>query len=296
MKKNAVIVVTYNRKELLKLNLKALMEQSYNDFDIIVVDNNSNDGTGEYVKGLNNDRIKYFNTEKNIGGAGGFNYGVRKAIENKYDYAWLMDDDTIPEKDSLKSIMKKVEILDDNFSYISSIVEWTDHSICKMNKQIINENFLENYKMVKEGLIELERASFVACFINLDIANKVGLPIKEFFIYGDDWEYTLRLINEKKAFLDTESIVMHKMKENSTASIVDIPQEKIDRCFYNYRNSFYISKRCGKKATIKYILRYFVDLLKVIVMSKNKKIKRVYVMTKGLICGINFNPKIEYVE
>lgn len=42
--------------------------------------------------------IFYFNTGRNLGGAGGFNFGVRKAYEAGYDYIWLMDDDTIVEK------------------------------------------------------------------------------------------------------------------------------------------------------------------------------------------------------
>lgn len=59
----ACIVVTYNRKELLKQNLDALLNQSYNKFDILIIDNNSNDGTFNYIKKyLNLERISYINT------------------------------------------------------------------------------------------------------------------------------------------------------------------------------------------------------------------------------------------
>ena len=50
MKKIVAVVVTYNRKKLLKENLNALLNQSYKDFDILLIDNASTDGTKEYVK------------------------------------------------------------------------------------------------------------------------------------------------------------------------------------------------------------------------------------------------------
>lgn len=69
----AAIVVTYNRKILLRENLQALCKQSYEKLDILIIDNASTDGTYEYIKDLLNDaRILYFNTGANLGGAGGF--------------------------------------------------------------------------------------------------------------------------------------------------------------------------------------------------------------------------------
>ena len=138
MKKIVAVVVTYNRKKLLKENLNALLNQSYKDFDILLIDNASTDGTKEYVKEeLENEKITYINTGANLGGAGGFNFGVREAIERGYDYAWLMDDDTIPTETALESLANKTELLKGDFSFLSSLCKWTDGNIATMNKQII---------------------------------------------------------------------------------------------------------------------------------------------------------------
>lgn len=89
MNKYAEVIVTYNRKKLLKENIEALLNQTFKDHDILIVDNNSNDGTKEMVAEIQDKRIKYYNTEKNLGGAGGFAFGLRKAIELGYLYAWM---------------------------------------------------------------------------------------------------------------------------------------------------------------------------------------------------------------
>ena len=72
------IIVTFNRKELLGEAIEALCSQTIQSFDIMVVDNASTDGTKEYIFSyVNNGTIQYFNTGKNIGGAGGFHFGQR---------------------------------------------------------------------------------------------------------------------------------------------------------------------------------------------------------------------------
>lgn len=64
----AVLVVTYNRVNLLKENIEALLNQTRNDLDIYIVDNASSDGTAELVEKYmeNNSNIFYYNTGSNL--------------------------------------------------------------------------------------------------------------------------------------------------------------------------------------------------------------------------------------
>ena len=106
-KKILAVVVTYNRKELLCECLDALLHQECSFLDILIVDNASTDGTHEYIeKYLKDKRVIYENTGSNIGGAGGFNYGMKLGVKLGYDYIWLMDDDTIVKKDSLTKLLE----------------------------------------------------------------------------------------------------------------------------------------------------------------------------------------------
>ena len=136
-KRVGTIVVTFNRKKMLKECIEALLKQSYDNQEILVIDNASTDGTKDYIKKLiDHKKVFYYNTGKNSGGAGGFNYGVREALKHGYDYLWLMDDDSIAEdKDALKILVEKAAYLKDNFSFLAGLVKWTDGSLCTMNVQ-----------------------------------------------------------------------------------------------------------------------------------------------------------------
>ena len=195
-KRVGTIVVTFNRKKMLKECIEALLKQSYDNQEILVIDNASTDGTKDYIKKLiDNKKVFYYNTGKNSGGAGGFNYGVREALKHGYDYLWLMDDDSIAEdKDALKILVEKAAYLKDNFSFLAGLVKWTDGSLCTMNVPKLDEHgWYDKYDLFKEDLVPIESSTFVSFFANVKHVKEVGLPIKEFFIYGDDWEYSLRL-------------------------------------------------------------------------------------------------------
>ena len=75
----AAVVVTYNRLPLLRQCLAALAAQTAQDLTIFLVDNASTDGTAEAVAEMALPNLVYRNTGKNLGGAGGFAYGVREA-------------------------------------------------------------------------------------------------------------------------------------------------------------------------------------------------------------------------
>ncbi|MBO7515934.1 MAG: glycosyltransferase, partial [Lachnospiraceae bacterium] len=136
MNKIAAIVVTYNRVLLLTECVEALIKYA-EGADILIIDNNSTDNTKETIRPyVDNKRVFYYNTGANLGGAGGFNYGMKVAYEKGYDYFWLMDDDTIVEKSTLEELVKAIDMVPDSkFGYLSSIAYWIDGSICVMNDQ-----------------------------------------------------------------------------------------------------------------------------------------------------------------
>ncbi|MEO2068223.1 MAG: glycosyltransferase family 2 protein, partial [Desulfurobacteriaceae bacterium] len=266
--KNTVcaVVVTYNRKNLLMECLDALRKQTRPVQAIYLIDNASTDGTPElllekgYIEKLppkdltepwekefelknltdgQSIRFHYVRMHENTGGAGGFYEGVKRAYEKGYDWLWLMDDDTVSEKETLLKLQEKSSILNEKkIGFICSKVVWTDGTPHFMNlpsvKPIINGipfNFYED----KEVLV-VESASFVSLLVNRKVIERVGLPLREFFIWADDVEYTLRIT--KSGFLGLyvrDSIAIHKTKTNYSATTV------YDwRFYYNVRNWLWI--------------------------------------------------------
>lgn len=292
-----VVVVTYNRKKLLKENIEALLNQTNKNFDVFIIDNASTDGTQEYIKEYTeNHSIKYFNTGVNLGGAGGFNYGMKKAVEANYKYIWAMDDDTIPYENALEKLILADEKLKGNYGFLSSIVLWKDSTICKMNKQKICKNWHEDGQYLKDTLIRTYYATFVSFFIKSETVKKEGLPIKEFFIWGDDVEYTDRLSKNNKCYIVGNSQVLHKTNNNEGSNIAKDEKNRIDRYKYAYRNEMYVAKRNGIRGITRQICKILLHIIRVIIYSKKNKMKKIWIILKSSFKGILFNPKIEYIS
>ncbi|MCB9247374.1 MAG: glycosyltransferase [Ignavibacteriales bacterium] len=97
--KIAAVVVTYNRLGLLKECIDSLRGQTRKLDEIIVVNNDSKDGTKEWLE-EQKDVTKIH--QENLGGAGGFHNGMKAAYEKGYDWIWLMDDDCLPKLNALE--------------------------------------------------------------------------------------------------------------------------------------------------------------------------------------------------
>lgn len=300
MKKVAAIVVTYNRKELLRECLQALLAQTIPDLDILLIDNASTDGTKEYITDIveENPSIRYMNTGSNLGGAGGFHYGLKKAYEMGYDYMWIMDDDTIPYPDALEQLFIADKKLKGRYGFLSSCVLWTDGSYCNMNKPTLDQECsVDEYEMLGQGVIRACRATFVSLLFKRKTIERVGLPLKQYFIWGDDQEYTLRISRRIPSYFVTDSRVVHKMKNNKGSDISVDDYERIDRYELAFRNDGCTAYRNG----IMYIISYFelvAYMYKKILCEKGNgyKCKRMWVLTKGFVKGLFFRPQIEYVD
>lgn len=296
------VVVTFNKVNLLKECLDSLLNQKdiqKIDLQIYVVDNNSTDGTREFLihQKKRCERIHLILNSANIGGAGGFYTGIKAAMKNDVDYLWLMDDDTIPDLTALSCLIQAKEKISGGgraFSYLASKVNWIDGNPCLMNIPNVSKNWTD----APLGFVQLESTTFVSMFIDSKYVENVGLPLKEFFIWGDDIEYSRRLSSEAPGFFVPDSIVVHKMKNNVGTNLLEDERDRIPRYFYDIRNSFYLNRKLGKKAIARFIIvDYFYMVLK-LCFRKNVKyrLKKLFVLNKGFWKGISFNPVIEYLD
>lgn len=297
MRNIVAIVVTYNRKELLKECINALKKQTTPLTKILIIDNHSTDGTKEYIKDeLSDENVCYEYLEENIGGAGGFNIGIRKAVELGGDYLWVMDDDTIPENNSLSELLETSTQLGDDFGFLASKVLWKDGTPCLMNIPKVSEDWIYQSEYLTQGLLQLESASFVSLFVRKDAVMKCGLPIREFFIWGDDVEYTSRLSKDYKNYYCEKSVVVHKMNVNERTDIYTDSGTRLRRYEYLFRNMAYTANQRGFWGTLKYTFRGTITSLKIIFRAKDKRLTRAGIVLKGVWKGIFFNPKIEYIK
>lgn len=289
------VVVTYNRKELLAECISHLLEQTYCAFDIFIVDNHSTDGTADYIGNyLNDDRVKYYDTGANLGGAGGFQYGLKKAVEEGYEYIWLMDDDSMPSETALEKLVEADEQLDSHEGFLSSKVIWTDGEICNMNIQ--RTSATKRVEDFSTPTVPIVVASFVSLFVPTSVIRDVGLPFKEFFIWTDDWEYTKRIANKYPSYLINDSVVVHKTASNTGSNIALDSEDRLKRYEYAYRNEMYFYKREGFKGLCYYLMKIILHSYRVIIHAPNMKRERLKIIYTNAYKGISFDPEVEFPE
>lgn len=297
--KIVAVVVTYNRSSLL-LECVAALKKSNIKTDILIVNNASTDNTEELVLPLvDNQQIFYVNTMRNLGGAGGFNFGLKKAYEMGYNYFWLMDDDTIVEQNSLTNILNAAAEVNYNFGFISSYAKWIDGSTCVMNHHLVAAGWGKEKALLQKGILRIEIATFVSFFTRREVVEGIGLPIKEYFIWGDDTEYSLRISKKFPSYLAFNSEVVHKMKENqNTSKFADVTDiNRIERMAFTYRNGCCTNKRLGKRKLFRYALHCLNEIFLVLRTSKCFKLKKIWIIAFNFVKGlIFFNPKIEFLK
>ena len=189
----AAVVVTYNRLEMLRHLVETLAEVPGLD-DVLVVDNASTDGTGEWLAGLDDRRVHARTLATNTGGAGGFHDGLGWAVDLGADLVWLMDDDGMPEPGCLETLLAHDGELD---FWGPVVVDLADP------ERLVFPIRLPGGTRVVHAMSDVRRASddglirgivipFNGVLVTRELVARIGLPRAEFFIWGDDHEYRLR--------------------------------------------------------------------------------------------------------
>jgi rhamnopyranosyl-N-acetylglucosaminyl-diphospho-decaprenol beta-1,3/1,4-galactofuranosyltransferase len=189
----AAVVVTYNRLDLLRDLVDALVKVPDLD-EILVVDNASTDGTGEWLVGVGDERVLTRTLATNTGGAGGFHEGLRWAVERGADLAWLMDDDGMPDPDCLATLLRHAG----DFDFWGPVVvdredpERLVFPIRLPGGTRVVHAMSDVRRAASDGLIRDIVIPFNGVLVTRALVGQIGLPRKEFFIWGDDHEYRLR--------------------------------------------------------------------------------------------------------
>lgn len=301
MRKICAIIVTYNRPELLCRCVKALLQQD-TPVHVFIYDNHSRNRADEYLRSQellpqNDEAITYYYAEENTGGAGGFHNALRMAEEMQFDEFILMDDDgfAINENTVSQLLLAREKVGD--YAIVNSLV------VCDPDTLQLSFSLNRSYdgklaqSWAQDGLLEKFISPFNGTMVSKEIVRKIGYPRKEFFVYGDETEYTLRALkNGISLYTAVNSLYYHPtyigMKKKflgHTFTVSDIPMWKV---YCSARNSTYYSKLYfGCFAVAKTILRLYLN----VPLCPRHKLMRAKYITRGIwdgLCG-NFSRKLD---
>ena len=266
----AVVIVTYNRIELLKECIEHVINQTHPFDKIVIVDNCSQDGTVDYLKTLEDDArfIIKFETE-NLGGSGGFKDGMDIASKLDCDYILMIDDDAILDKDYIYECDKYLSV-NPGTAAVSGTVKTNGIIQLGHRRRISNDLMFKEVDVPEEeynnNTFNYDLSSFCGLVVKREIILEVGLPIAEYFILFDDTEYSLRLKNYGGIVNVNKSILNHKTKipNNTGKYVVDW------KMYYSYRNRYLLAKKHFYPITVLIMrLKYDAFILNAWVKGRN---------------------------
>lgn len=237
------VVVTWNRLGLLQESVAAIRAQTHPMAAIVVVDNASTDGTAAWL--ADESGLDVAGLRENTGGAGGFAIGIERALAHAPDLVWLLDDDTVPTDTAAEELVRAWAShpgLGDSPrpAVVASRVVWTDGRDHPMNTPRPKPGAPAGERAAAErvGTVPIRSASFVSIMCDAGRVRERGLPVADYFLWNDDFEYSTRLIRGGAGLYVPSSVVVHKTKVFGSTDA-----DPGDRFFYEVRNKLWLFGR-----------------------------------------------------
>lgn len=285
-----VVVVTYNRRALLETCLLALARQTLRPKRIFVLDNASTDGTAQWLsqwlpKNLPNGEL--IALDENSGGAGGFSFGLQKALSEEGDWVWMMDDDAEPYTTALDELMKIADCPKNIYGSLATNggdTSWTT-------------TILDSPVRITDKAAEVPSKArtlslpFLGFLVHRQLVDVIGLPDSGFFIAADDIEYCLRAEHAgAKIFVAGRSRIEHPKAQRNiiklpTGNLVYLKLPPWKR-YYDTRNRILIARKYyGMKLLTHTLPGSFARLVVALIREPNRLLQ-LWAFLAGIVDGL----------
>lgn len=288
------VVLTFNRKELLKKCLNAIIGQTANCAQLIVVDNASHDGTSEMLQ-IDYPTVQLCRLSENVGAAGGFNLAMRLGVAVGAEFLWVMDDDVIADEVALQELLDSYNYLtanDQNPPFVISSArapQGLATNVPDIDRSMNSLRYRSWPQFLDQGIVPVQRATFVSILFPVATFAKYGFPIASMFIWGEDTEFTIRITKKEPGYFCGRSKVTHV---RATAGSLDIRYERnpdrLEWYRHEIRNRVYICRRHGSvRSTLDYIWKTARKALR---LAARGDFTRAQIIVHGLTRGLMFKP------
>ena len=263
----AVVVVTYNRADLLVGMLAGLAAQTRLPDAVIVVDNASTDHTKQVLDAAGNAGLVRLHMTDNLGGAGGFHAGVEAAHQQGFDRIWLMDDDVVPAPDCLAVLLAHDEhclmaVREDSRGRLvekaATRFDLRNPLAIRPKTAMVESSYGERSAMPE--LVELENVAFEGFLVRREVIDAIGLPDPSYFIFYDDVDFAVRARRAGFRIWAVRDAVLVRQLDFDQQHALDTWKG-----FYMFRNLFVVHFRYGENALVR--LKPWVITAGVILLS-----------------------------
>jgi GT2 family glycosyltransferase len=255
----AAAIVAYNKVELLKLGVSSLRTQTHPPDEIIIINNESTDGTAEWLAEQEDLFVVH---QPNSGSAGGFFSALKIGYERKHDWIFCMDDDVVLLEDTLEKLLKSPHSASSSTGFLCCRV--VDPERRTYMTPMPTEVFPRWYDSIGESMcIRVGEACWAGLMINREAIRRCGLPIREFFTWEEDREYSERVARKMPCYCVLDSVVVHyqgKVLRDSRVKQLHQARNKFARVIISdiptRTKAYYIAKYCGWLAASIIVRKY----------------------------------------
>jgi len=237
----SVIIPTYNQANFIDKAIKSVLKQTYQDFEIIVIDDGSTDNTEEIIRCFKDKRVKYIKKyKKNRGISVARNIGI-KVARGKYVALLDSDDEWLPEK-----LDKQIKILQDGSPELGAVYS----NLCYIDENGKNTNKLRNPK--KEGYIyeDLLGKNHVGApstlLIRKECFHQVGL-FDDLLNAQQDWDMWIRIAKYYRFALIKIPLVKYRLHSNQLSKNLGVKIITANRILVKYANELEKRPRAHSK-------------------------------------------------
>ncbi len=286
MGKIAIVMVNYNGKKFQNETLRSIENFTYKNFEVIIVDNASTDGSVQACK----DEfpwVKFIELNENTGVAHGNNVGIKYALKRDFEYILLLNNDVEMQSDILDILLKDasraVITIPKIFYYDKKKVIWSAGAFVDWEMgypQHHGYNRLDGPAFNKKRAVEC--APTCCMLIHRDVFQKVGYMDPAYFLYYDDTDFCLRAVDKGiKILYIPEAVMWHKVHSSTGGKSVS----KIS-VYYMSRNRLYLLHKNKDKTTKKTYPAVVKNIWEELVSYDKKKFsKYVFIGVKDYLFG-----------
>mgnify|MGYP001324756339 CR=1 FL=1 len=207
----SVVVITRNRVDLLEDCVKSVLNQTYERFEFLIVDDGSNDGTEDFIKTIKDPRIRYFKRHAQ-GIPQARNFGVKNA---RGEFIAIMDDDDLMLPTRISDQMGCLTEGSDG-----SYGGWIDHFLAE-NRLEHNQGKERNYASILfSGSVMIHPASMVRRSVLLEY------PYNESFAFGSDYDMNLRIAEAGVRLDHTGSYLIVRRMHDRNVTVTNKAEQK----------------------------------------------------------------------
>lgn len=307
----SIIVPLYNKENYINDAISSILNQSYSNFEVIIVNDGSTDNSKYKVLAFDDERIKLINQE-NQGVSGARNKGIQFANGK---YIAFLDADDKWKKDYLSNIVSLINEYPDAAAYGTAYeIEYSDGQTEKIKFKTLPNNWkgiIENY--FKEAAKGIEPLWTCTTVISKNIFDEIGLFPTEINKAEDTFIWTKLALNYNIVYSTKSLAVYRKYKKNSLSKNImkknnfmfaDYANEFILNNKLDYKKRFYLIEYLYKKylnAARGYIhindkakAKYFMDLAKETKLNKKKYYKLFFLnlLPHSFYCLLNYLNKL----